>query len=236
MVKGCRQWTVTATSLTRRWPVRAGAACLAGFQKEPSAKAQNPQRAGTVDLVKGECFAETGSAHRSLAKDDSVFILDHVGTGPDSRLTVHLGQNTRVRLGERARITIDRYLVNSGGELTLDSGPMFFERPPRGRPLPVRIRSAFGLLAVRGTRFFAGPSAGVFGVFVERGEVTVTASGKRVTVQKGQGTNIAHLGMLQRNRKSGARSAFAMRSIQCYLMSSGRDCWLNRTLRYVRQR
>jgi ferric-dicitrate binding protein FerR (iron transport regulator) len=58
----------------------------------------------------------------------------------------------------------------------------------------VRIRSAFGLIAVRGTRFFAGPSNNVFGVFVERGSVAVSAAGRRVIVRAGQGTNISHPG------------------------------------------
>jgi ferric-dicitrate binding protein FerR (iron transport regulator) len=70
---------------------------------------------------------------------------------------------------------------------------MLFERPAR-TPSKVQIRSTFGLIAVRGTRFFAGPSNDVFGVFVEQGRVTVSAAGKSVTVRAGQGTNIARPG------------------------------------------
>jgi ferric-dicitrate binding protein FerR (iron transport regulator) len=47
---------------------------------------------------------------------------------------------------------------------------------------------------VRGTRFFAGPSADVFGVFVERGNVAVSAAGREVLLQSGQGTNIPRPG------------------------------------------
>jgi ferric-dicitrate binding protein FerR (iron transport regulator) len=47
---------------------------------------------------------------------------------------------------------------------------------------------------VRGTRFFAGPSNNVFGVFVERGSVSVAAAGTQVIVRAGQGTNIAQPG------------------------------------------
>ena len=50
---------------------------------------------------------------------------------------------------------------------------------------PINIRSPFGLISVRGTRLFAGPSKGVFGVFVVNGAVTVAAAGKTVTVQGG---------------------------------------------------
>lgn len=179
--------------LHRRSFVLTGAASFA-ILMAPSAQAENPQRAGAVESVKGECFAEASGQRRKLAQEAPVFISDQVGTEIDSRLVIQLGQNTRVRLGERARVTIDRYLVDAGGELTLNSGPMFFDRPSGGRPLRLRIRSAFGLIAVRGTRFFAGPSAGVFGVFVEHGVVAVTANKKTVTVREGQGTNIAHPG------------------------------------------
>ena len=71
---------------------------------------------------------------------------------------------------------------------------MLFDRPEGSPPVPLRIRSTFGLIAVRGTRFFAGPSNDVFGVFVERGVVTVSAANKTVTVRTGQGTNIAYPG------------------------------------------
>ena len=56
------------------------------------------------------------------------------------------------------------------------------------------MRSLFGLIAIRGTRVFAGPSNGVFGVFVVHGSVDVTAAGKTVKVDRGFGTNIAKPG------------------------------------------
>jgi ferric-dicitrate binding protein FerR (iron transport regulator) len=105
-----------------------------------------------------------------------------------------LGTNTRLHVGERARLTIDRFLASAGGDITLQSGPILFDRPSNQSAAPMQIRSSFGLIAVRGTRFFAGPSNGVFGVFVERGRVAVTAAGREVLVEAGQGTNIANPG------------------------------------------
>jgi hypothetical protein len=49
-------------------------------------------------------------------------------------------------------------------------------------------------MAVRGTRFLAGPSDDVFGVFVERGTVMVVGGQTAVLVTTGLGTNIAHPG------------------------------------------
>ena len=46
-------------------------------------------------------------------------------------------------------------------------------------------RSPFALIAVRGTLFFAGPSNGVFGVFVGRGFVEVTGGDRTVVIRPG---------------------------------------------------
>ena len=170
----------------------AATVLASGFAR--TSKAQSAEQVGSVEDIKGQAFAETNSVRRDLDRAAALFVRDHVGTGADSRLTMRLGRDTSLKLGERARVTIDRYLVDAGGEIVLDAGPMLFERPARSAPSPVQIRSGFGLIAVRGTRFFAGPSNNVFGVFVERGRVTVSAAGRRVIVRAGQGTDISQPG------------------------------------------
>jgi ferric-dicitrate binding protein FerR (iron transport regulator) len=156
--------------------------------------AQGAKQAGSVEVVVGDAFAEARAARRTLANAAPVFVHDQVGTGHGARLTMQLGRDTRLKLGEQTRITIDRFLVDAGGEITLNSGPVMFERPQGSAPAPVRIRSAFGLIAVRGTVFFAGPSRGVFGVFVERGSVAVSGRRRQVVLRAGEGTDIARPG------------------------------------------
>jgi hypothetical protein len=157
-----------------------------------STYAQKADQAGSVEEVKGEAFAETGSERRPLNRAAPLFIKDKVDTGTDARAILLLGKATTLHMGENSAITIDRFLVNAGGEITLQSGPILFDGPSGNARM--QIRSAFGLIAVRGTRFFAGPSNNVFGVFVVRGSVSVSAAGKRVLVRSGQGTNIAQRG------------------------------------------
>lgn len=123
-----------------------------------------------------------------------VFIGDAVGTGVQSALAMLLGAATEVRLGAEARLRIDRFLVNAGGVLMLERGGMLYDHKGDGGPSDVTVRGPFGLVAVRGTRFFAGPSNGVFGVFVERGTVTVVGAYTAVQVTSGLGTNIASPG------------------------------------------
>jgi len=156
--------------------------------------AQRSEKAGSVGDVKGDAFVVDRNERRSLAQAAPVFVNDMVGTGEDSRLTMLLGKDTTLRLGSQARLILDRVLVNAGGDITLQSGPILFSRPAGSPPARMRIQSSFGLIAVRGTRFFAGPSNDVFGVFVERGSVSVTAAGRQVVLRAGQGTNIAQPG------------------------------------------
>ena len=53
------------------------------------------------------------------------------------------------------------------------------------------IRSPYELIAVRGARLFPGHRHGMFGFFVERGEVTVVGASTAVVVRAGFGTDIA---------------------------------------------
>jgi hypothetical protein len=150
-----------------------------------------PQRAGEVKMVHGDCFARSGAAQHALVPNADIFVGDSVGTGPASSLALLLGEATTVRLGPEAQLRIDRFLVNAGGVLTLDKGAVLYDHDAKDGPDNMAVRSPFGLIAVRGTRFFAGPSNGVFGVFVERGEVLVVGGSTGVTVTAGKGTNIA---------------------------------------------
>jgi ferric-dicitrate binding protein FerR (iron transport regulator) len=174
----------------RRWLLRRGALTL------PLILALGPARAveqvGSVEDVTGEAFGELEAVRRTLDRAAPVFLSEEVATGFASRLGMRLGRNTTVRLGEQARLKIDRFLVDAGGVMTLQSGPLLFDGQPRHAGL--QVRSPFALIAVRGTRFFAGPSNDRFGVFVARGSVSVSSAGQQVILREGEGTDIASPG------------------------------------------
>jgi hypothetical protein len=149
---------------------------------------------GLVEAVRGEAFAELKGARRALAVRANVFVEETVMTGEAARLALRFGSDTTLRLGAGARLTIDRYTAAAGGEFNLLEGGLLYDRPRKQQSADSVLRSLFGLIAIRGTRVFAGPSNGVFGVFVDRGAVDVTAAGKTVTLGKGLGTNIAKPG------------------------------------------
>ena len=182
--------------LDRRALLRAaslvGVACLpVAAWGQASAEAA---AAGLVTDLRGDAMAQLREARRKLSPDGPVFVGDRVETGEDARAGFRLGRATDLRLGENTRITLDRYIVDAGGTITLGAGALLVDKAPGSETGRIRVRSAYGLIAVRGTRFFAGPSNGVFGVFVERGEVAVRAAGREVVLSAGEGTDIARRG------------------------------------------
>lgn len=184
-------------ALDRRRLMRA--ATLLGLGGLPLAAlaqttAERAPTAGLVTDLRGDAMAQLRETRRRLAADGPVFVGDRVETGDEARAGFRLGRATELRLGERARITIDRFIIDAGGTITLGAGALLVDKPPGSEAGRIRIRSSYGLIAVRGTRFFAGPSNGVFGVFVERGEVAVRAAGREVVLVAGEGTDIARRG------------------------------------------
>jgi ferric-dicitrate binding protein FerR (iron transport regulator) len=151
-----------------------------------------PPAAGHVEAATGESTAARAAApSRKLAPSAVVFIDDLIATQVQSTLDLLLGMATHVRLGPETEFRIDRFVVNAGGVLVLDRGAMLYDHEPKDTGDAVTVRTPFGLLAVRGTRFFAGPTKGEFSVFVERGSVMVTGINTFVTLTSGQGTGIA---------------------------------------------
>ncbi|GLS17302.1 hypothetical protein GCM10007874_03170 [Labrys miyagiensis] len=163
---------------------------LAGARPGFAAAAMQIIEAGSVVQVTGQSTGQLKGEKRTLSVGDSVFIDDMLTTGAGARLGAKLGEMTRLSLGERTRVRIDKFLVDRGGELVLERGAILFDRPDDKPSGTLNVTTPFGLIAARGTKFFAGPSNGVFGVFVEHGLVTVKTRGGQVSLSNGQGTDL----------------------------------------------
>ena len=120
------------------------AACFA-----PSA-VHAAEAAGEVETSRGDCYAEAAARRRALAPAAEVFIGDAVGTGAQSALGLRLGSVTRVKLGAETRLRIDRFLVDAGGVLVLDTRRHAVR--PRRRALGRRGRRAHALRPCGGAR------------------------------------------------------------------------------------
>ena len=152
------------------------------------------EAAGNVETLRGEAFAEGAGARRALAPAAEVFVGDLVATSAASAVGLRLGPATLLRLGPEARLRIEQFLLNAGGILELAQGGMLYDHDAAAGQSDVTIRTRFGLIAVRGTRFFAGPENGTFGVFVMRGLATVSGRSTSVSVPAGMGIDITSPG------------------------------------------
>lgn len=173
--------------LNRRQAIVAAAAAITPVPVWAAAEA------GVIESAEGKTWA-VGSGARDLAAQAAVFMGEEIGTGPDSRLAMLLADTTRILMGPQTTLTIDQYTAEAGGELVLGDGAMLFDRTESAPKTLVNLSTTFGLIAVRGTRFFAGPSKGKFGVFVERGEVLLSGGGGQVSLLPGFGSDIAQPG------------------------------------------
>lgn len=155
-----------------------------------SLPATGAEPAGAVKDLRGDVTAGTSTATRPLQSGAEVFVGETVSTGPGALVVLELGKRTTLKLGAETKIEIDSYLADAGGEIDLMGGAILFERKGTRAANPLNIKSPYGLIAVRGTRFYAGPSKGKFGVLVGHGRVEVTAAGKTVSVGPQEGTDI----------------------------------------------
>ncbi len=173
-----------------RRSVLGGLACATAFVRTVFAA----ESVGLVEASIGAANAEARGVTRSLVTGADIFVGDLVSTSQTARLVMLLGAATRVRLGANTRLRVDKFLAATGGELRFDSGALLIDRDEGAPPTNLRARSPFGTIALRGTRVFAGPSNGKFGVFVERGIVDFTAGGATVRLTAGEGSDVQRPG------------------------------------------
>jgi len=150
--------------------------------------------AGKVVSLHGDAFADAGGSRRALRPAANVFLGDLIETEALSGVTMSLGRTTIVKLGALAKLRIDKFVIDAGGVLDLEQGALVIDRNDEAKKERLQVRSPFGLIAVRGTLLFAGPTNGVFGVFVARGAATIIAAGRTVSLYSEQGTEILQAG------------------------------------------
>lgn len=172
--------------------------------------------AGQTEEVRGGAVARRAAAQRELAPPSEVFVGETLQTAEKSRAQFKLGRDTTLRMGAETRVRLDRMLIDKGGTIVVDSGPILIDKTPGTGDRPLELKGGFGLIVVRGTRLFAGPSNGTLGVFVEHGEIEVTSGGRSVVLHDGQGVDILRKGAPPTNVKSwGAkRIEAALNSVQ----------------------
>lgn len=148
---------------------------------------------GALRQVTGHGQLMRAGAGQDLRAGAALMEGDEVATMAASSAGLELFRATQVILGAEARLTIDRFTADLGGVITI-GGAMVFDRPDDLPKIDLTVQSAFAQIGVRGTRFFAGPSKGVHGIFVARGAVEVRAGGETRRLGPGEGVDITSPG------------------------------------------
>lgn len=193
------------------WLIVIAVTLLSGFAGGPVAAQVATQVAvqvagqeaiGKVSRIQGEASGTRGGATQALGLDASVFLNDVVSTGAAARLELTFKDNTRLTLGEKAKLTLDQFVFNPAagrGRIRLKVGGAFQLLSGQVSKLArsdVRVRTPVAAIGIRGTQFWAGPiDDQALGVFLIEGSVRVSnPAGAQILNRPGQGTNIARPG------------------------------------------
>jgi len=154
---------------------------------------------GTVSRIQGEASGTRNGAIRTLGLNSSVFLNEVLSTAQTARLEVTFTDNTRLTLGEKAKLTLDTYVFDSAaGNGTIKFGLVGAFRFVSGQvsklaSADVSVTTPVAAVGIRGTEFWGEPiDDQALGVFLIEGAVSVSnAAGQQILSLPGQGTNIA---------------------------------------------
>jgi len=157
---------------------------------------------GTVSRIQGEASGARGGATRALGLNASVFLNETVSTGAAARLELTFKDNTRLTLGENAKLMLYRYVFNpAAGRGTIRFRVVGALRFLSGQVSKlarsdVSVTTPVAAVGIRGTEFWSGPiDDQTLGVFLIEGAVRVSnAAGAQILNRPGQGTNVARAG------------------------------------------
>jgi FecR protein len=175
----CRLWRTTrdgrhsriCNKRNRRWMEYLSASrgrvkncsCTVAFALMVAASspalAQEPVPAGRIKVVAGSAFVVHERREMPARVGDTVYETDSLTTGADGRIGVTLRDETRISLGPRSEVRLDRFLYSPAdsqfafvlsvvrGLATYVSG-----RIARLSPDAVRLETPSAIVGIRGTR------------------------------------------------------------------------------------
>ena len=124
--------------------------------------------------------------------------FDAIKSGKNARVEIIFNDGTKLYIGANCHIVIDEFLFDPDKNIGTTilralQGPFRFitGRIGKVQKPQVVVQSRFGVVGVRGTDFWAGPSRGVYGVLLLDGSISVTNPfGQRILTEAGTGVNL----------------------------------------------
>ena len=177
--------------LTRRETLGLAGGLAGALALSPLMAARASDSIGEMIDVKGDVMRTQDDVGSLIKVGAPVANNDLLATGKKSFASMLLGTETKIIMGENTEVLLDSFLADQGGTIELVSGDMVFDRPEGTPKIDLTIRTTFGQIGVRGTKFFVGKSRGNMAVFVEHGLVEVKSGETLRKVGIGEGVDIA---------------------------------------------
>ncbi|MCF8466586.1 MAG: FecR family protein [Sneathiella sp.] len=153
---------------------------------------------GTVTRIQNSANVTRQGKFLELQVGAVVRENDEIQSGPDARVEITFTDGTKLTISENSVIAIDKFLFDPDADvgtilLRALQGPFRFITGNIGKleKKQIEVQSRFGVIGVRGTDFWAGPSQNVYGVLLLKGIVTVfNREGGRILSVPGEGVNL----------------------------------------------
>ena len=174
--------------------------CFAGMICCQPVRAQSA--AGQVERQKGTASRSIDGVASELALGSQIFVGDEISTGQGARLLIRFDDESKLTLGENARITIDQFVYAPGGKssqaLAMVVGVFRFVTGRIGTESPrdVAFSTPVATIGIRGTVFLGGElTVGMpvgqshYGFQINEGAIEVISPGGSVVLDEaGEGT------------------------------------------------
>ena len=186
-------------------------ACASLYSFQPSAQDRDKRNSpiGHIAAVEGNAFVIGKGDPLRLRNDDPVYLNNTIETRDETRIIIVFIDDSQIKLGSNASLTIDEYVYDPYPEASTDPKPnkakysvlrgaLQYISGYLAKPFDsdVKVKTGKGSIGIRGTNFWAGPlNNSSFGVYVFEGAVEFQSSqegsGKRdVFLESGKGLYI----------------------------------------------
>lgn len=153
---------------------------------------------GTVTRLQNTADANRDGQMLALSEGAAIHEDDEVKSAEGTKIEITFKDGTKLTIGENSTLVIEEYLYNpkdSVGRILLDAvqGPFRFISGGIGKMKDKRaeVKTSSATIGIRGTDFWGGPSAGVYGIFLIEGVIVVrNAEGGRILTVPGTGVNL----------------------------------------------
>jgi len=153
---------------------------------------------GTVTKLRNTAYVIRQEQQLTIDVGFKIYENDEIQSETDTRVELTFNDGTTLYIGANCRLVVDKFLFDPDDNIGIAilrvlQGPFRFISGLIGKVQDPQIvvQTQIGVIAVRGTDFWGGPSRGQYGVLLLKGAISITnPSGQRILTTPGTGVNL----------------------------------------------